>query len=262
MSAGRAATVQWSEDATIAYVRFGSPERANVIDDDLTASVAAAILEVQDRAHGIVLKTGGPTFCGGGDFGHLVELSEVPPDQIASRISGNIQSLIRTITRCPAPVIARVQGPAVGAGADIMMACDVIIASQEAWVRESWLRLGLIPALGGVLSLRSALGRGKAFDALVTGRDISAEECLAAGIFHRLVPAKDLDTELSAFLAELGQRGRESVRALKQLLRGQDAELLDAHFESAVSFQKELFTSPHFRRAIAAEKKRVGKKNS
>src|SRR5262249_56467597 len=117
-------------------------------------------------------------------------------------------------------VVGRLHGPAIGAGADLALACDIRVASTAAWIQEAWIRLGLVPALGGGFVLPSLLGASGALEAILTARRIPADECLRTGIFQRLVPPDRLDAEVASLTASIAGAAAAALPALQPPVPG------------------------------------------
>jgi 2-(1,2-epoxy-1,2-dihydrophenyl)acetyl-CoA isomerase len=236
--------IRCADDGGVVSITIDRPAVRNSLDRASVMALIAAF-DAQDDANCIVLRSVGSSFCSGGDLPHLERLA-ARPDEIRGSIEGSFQRLMRTIRAHPAPVIARVQGPAVGAGADLALACDLRVASTQAWLREPWIELGVISALGASANLFAAGGPGFALDVLLSGRKVPADEALARGIFQRVVAPDDLDAEVQTLVTRIAELDRDGVRAMKRLVKQVDDDDFDSALRAGVDHQERLMRSPQF----------------
>ena len=138
-----------------ALVVLDWPEKRNALGPDEANEVAAALraAAVQPEVRGIVL-TGNGAFCAGGDINGMVARADMPPEERRALVYSAYQGLISTLIELPVPTVAAVDGPAVGMGFDIALACDSRFIGPDGWCRQGWARIGLIPGTGGELLLR------------------------------------------------------------------------------------------------------------
>ena len=138
-----------------ALVVLDWPEKRNALGPDEATEVADALRDAAGRPgiRGVVL-TGNGAFCAGGDINGMVARAGQDPEQRRALVYGAYQGLIRTLLDLPVPTVAAVDGPAVGMGFDIALACDSRFIGPDGWCRQGWARIGLIPGTGGELLLR------------------------------------------------------------------------------------------------------------
>jgi enoyl-CoA hydratase/carnithine racemase len=139
-----------------AVVVLDWPDKRNALGPDEANEVAAALRAAAGRpgVRGVVL-TGNGAFCAGGDITGMVARADVTPEQRRAVVYGAYQRLIRTVIDLPVPTVAAVDGPAVGMGFDLALACDSRFVGPDGWCRQGWARIGLIPGTGGELLLRT-----------------------------------------------------------------------------------------------------------
>lgn len=223
MAAVKAVAVSEADGIATVEVRMAS--NGNSLTRQIAVELAAAVSDAAS-ARCIVLRTEGTIFCSGADLAMLEGLGA--PERAAEvrdYIYEGFQGLIMSIASSPVPVIARVQGPALGAGADLALACDLRIASENAWLEESWIKIGTISALGGAHTLAALLGPAGALDLLLTGRRMTAGEGANRGVFQRVVPSEHLDETVAAIAQTIASRDSAAVRAMKRLVRSGENEL-------------------------------------
>ena len=195
-------------------VTMAKPERRNAFDAPLIAELTAAFADVGD-AQAVVLAGDGPSFCAGADVDwqrSSVDLSYEENVEDAMRLYGMLQA----IDECPAPVVARVQGYALGGGSGLVACADVVLAGEDAVFGFSEVRLGIVPAVISPFVLRR-IGPGPARRLFLTGERFDAATALRIGLVHEVAPA--LDAAVEAVVADLLAGGPEAVRTAKRLVR-------------------------------------------
>jgi methylglutaconyl-CoA hydratase len=203
-------------DGDVLQVTLARPDRRNAFDDALIAALSDAFTNVGD-ARCVVLAGQGQSFCAGADV-------EWQRASIDLSLDENIEDAMRlyrmleAVDACPAPVVARVQGYALGGGSGLVSCCDIAIAAPDAVFGYSEVRLGIIPAVISPFVL-PRIGAGAARRYFLTGERFDAETALRIGLVHDV--ADDLDGAVAAVVEALLQGGPEAVRAAKRLVREQ-----------------------------------------
>lgn len=185
----------------------------NVLDMELTSELAAAV-EVVSRAADaklLVLTGSGKAFCAGVDVG------DHAADRVA-RTLGLFHGLVRSLMALPCPVVAALNGHALGGGLELAMACDFVIASDRAKLGQPEITLGVFPPVAAAL-LPRLVGPIRAMDLVLSGRTISAEEAQRIGLVSRVVPAEELDREIDGVLERFGALSGPVLRLTKRVLR-------------------------------------------
>ena len=152
----------------------------------------------------VVLTGAGKAFCAGGDMKRMETGTGLTPPEQRDEIRTN-HRIVKTIHEMEKPVIASVNGVAVGAGCDLVLACDMRIASEKARFGEVFANVGLVPDAGGTYFLPRLIGSAKAMELILTGRIIDAREADRIGLVNRVVPHDDLKKETMAFAEKLAQ---------------------------------------------------------
>lgn len=207
--------------AGVAQLTMNRPSVHNAFDEvmvaELTSAFAALVDDAQVRL--IVLAGAGRHFSAGADLQWMQRASQADEDW-NRRDAQRFAEMLACIQTCPKPVLARVQGAALGGGTGLVAACDIAIASDKARFAASEVRFGILPAVIGPY-LVNAIGRRQAQRLALLGAPIDAEQALALGLVHQLVPADDdlaaLDAAVDATLAALLQGGPEAQREVKRL---------------------------------------------
>jgi methylglutaconyl-CoA hydratase len=201
-------------DGPLLRVTIARPERRNAFDAALIAELADAFADVGD-ARAVVLAGDGPSFCAGADVDwqrSAIDLSYDENVEDAMRLYG----MLEAIDGCPAPVIARVQGYALGGGSGLVACCDVAIAGEDAVFGFSEVKLGIVPAVISPFVV-PRIGVGAARRYFLTGERFDATAALRIGLVHEI--AADLDAAVDRIVGELLSSGPQAVREAKKLLR-------------------------------------------
>ena len=209
-------TVQHEGYATLT---LNAAERRNALTVELVDELAHTIhVAARDRANRAVVLTGaGTVFCAGADRGMLAELIELGPEEIATRVYGHFQGLVRTIVDAEIPVIAAVNGAALGAGCDLALACDCRLVTPEARFEETWIKLGLLPGMGGMALLTPLVGLGMARNMLYRGESVGGKRALELGLAEAMTAENQSMAQLvECWIAPLLQAPRAALSSLKR----------------------------------------------
>jgi len=187
--------VQLEKHGGIAVVTLNSPETRNTLSSEREyAAIAGACHDIQrDKSIRAMILTGaGKAFCAGGNIKDMHERAEgrsIPPIDERCAYKEGIHRIALSLHHLEVPVIAAVNGPAIGAGLDLTCMCDIRIASEEAIFAESFVKIGIIPGDGGAWLLQRVVGLSKAAEMTFTGDPIDAQEALACGLVSKVLPA-------------------------------------------------------------------------
>jgi enoyl-CoA hydratase len=194
----------------IATITINRPDKLNALNDAVIAELGEAIARVEsDEAIRGVLLTGAGTkaFVAGADIAELAE--QGPFDGKARALAG--QAVFRRLERSRKPVVAAINGFALGGGCELAMACHIRLASENAKFGQPEVKLGICPGYGGTVRLPRLVGRGRALELLLTGGMIDAEEAFRIGLVNRVVPADRLIEESTALLRTILANGPLAV---------------------------------------------------
>jgi methylglutaconyl-CoA hydratase len=228
-------------DGDVLRVTIAKPERRNAFDAALIAELTEAFADVGD-ARAVVLAGDGPSFCAGADVEwqrSSIDLSYDENVEDALRL----YRMLETIDTCPAPVVARVQGFALGGGSGVVACADIVVAGPDAVFGFTEVRLGIIPAVISPFVL-DRIGSGAARRYFLTGERFAAETALRIGLVHEL--AEDLDGAVDLVVGDLLTGGPEAVRAAKKLIRERPFGVATAHLAAG------LRTSPEGQEGLRA----------
>ena len=236
-----AITSERSEDIVI--WRINRPEVRNAITglDVIDAFVDLARQAQDDKSVRVVILTGnGPAFSSGGNVKEIrreMTDSDKTPSELADWYRNGIQRIPLALYKMDVPLIAAVNGPAIGAGCDLACMCDIRIAAKSAIFSERFVKLGLIPGDGGSWLLPRTVGLSKACEMAFTGDMLSAEEALACGLVSKVASDDQLMDEAMKLARRIAVNPPISVRMAKQLIREGQYTGLESHLQMAAIMQ-------------------------
>jgi len=243
----------------IATITLNRPDARNPVGDPDVQEGLLAALERLDTEPGIrvaILTGAGTAFSSGGNVKRMGASSAGPaartPVQHRRHYRGGIQRLPLAFERAEVPIVAAVNGAAVGAGCDLACMCDVRIAGASARFAESFVKLGIIPGDGGAWLLPRVVGFARASEMALTGDMLNAEEALAAGLVSRVVPDAELMAAARGIAARIAANPPDAVRMTRRLLREAWNRGLDSVLELSAALQAIAHTTEDHREAMAA----------
>ncbi len=203
----------------IATITLNRPDKLNAFTGPMIDGWAKALADAQaDPNVNVVVVTGaGRAFCAGGDVARMGQGEPTALDH-KNQLWENIHRIPKTLEAMDKPVIAMVNGLAVGAGMGMCLMCDVRIASAEARFSTGYVKVGLVPGDGDTYFLPRLVGAAKALELLWTADFIEADEALRLGIVNRVVPAGDLQPQTYAFARQIADGPQVPVRMIKRLV--------------------------------------------
>ena len=192
--------------------------------DDCAELVGAVERAAGDPGVAALVITGaGSAFCAGGDLVAMRERRGIGPldSPLATRNNyrAGIQRIPEALWHCELPTIAAINGPAIGAGLDLALMCDIRIAAAGAKLASSFIKVGIVPGDGGAYFLPRAVGWSKAAEMMFTGEPLSADEALACGLVSRVVPAEQTLAQAQALAHRIAADPPQTLRLVKRLLR-------------------------------------------
>jgi enoyl-CoA hydratase/carnithine racemase len=242
----------------ITTITLNEPEQRNPISNrSLLQGVLDAIAAADaDRSTRVIILTGaGSAFSSGGNVKKMLDgggMADPLPGNTRINYKNGIQRLPLAFDALEIPVIAAVNGPAIGAGCDLALMADIRIAAQSAWFAESFVKLGIVPGDGGAWLLQRTVGYARAAEMALTGDSVTSQEALDWGLVSRVVP----DAELMETARELARRiaanPPHSVRMAKRMLKQARATSLADHLELTAAMQAIAHTTPEHREAVTA----------
>ncbi len=243
-------TIDFSSAGGIARLTLDRPDRLNSFTVEMHEEVADALARL-DGARVLVLTGAGRGFCAGQDLNDRA----VAPGQsvdLGESVEQRYNPLIRTLTALPFPVIARVNGVAAGAGANIALACDIVIAGRSAKFIQSFASIGLIPDSGGTWVLPRLVGQARALGLALTAEPLPAEKAAEWGLIWKAVDDDRLDEEVDALAARFAEAPTKGLARIKKMIRESWGHSLDEELDLQRDAMRELGFGDDYREGVAA----------
>ena len=243
-------TIEFKLEGGIARLTLNRPDRLNSFTVQMHEEVADALSQL-DEARVLVLTGAGRGFCAGQDLndravapGEAVDLGE--------SVELRYNPLVRRLVSLPMPVIARVNGVAAGAGANIALACDIVIAAKSAKFIQSFANIGLIPDSGGTWVLPRLVGQARALGLALTAEPLPAERAAEWGLIWKAVEDEALDAEVDALAARFASAPTRGLARIKQMIRESWEHSLGEELVLQRDAMRELGYSDDYREGVAA----------
>jgi enoyl-CoA hydratase/carnithine racemase len=242
---------------TVAVVTLNRPQVRNAINDSLRTEFVAVLerLDADEGVRAVVLTGAGKAFCAGGDISGMKERLSAPSGQVAFngwRRQGHTHRSVALLHGMPKVVIAAVNGAAAGLGCDMALACDFIVASEQASFIMSFVKRGLVSDGGGMYFLPRRVGLPRAKELIFSGRTVEAQEALAIGLADRVVAAERLVAEAAAWARELSRGSAASIAFSKAILDRTFESAEEQVFALGREAQAVCYTTAEHREAVAA----------
>jgi 2-(1,2-epoxy-1,2-dihydrophenyl)acetyl-CoA isomerase len=238
------------EPGPVARITLNRPDRLNSFTAQMHGELRDVLANLGE-ARVVVLTGAGRGFCAGQDLndravapGEAVDLGET--------VQACWNPLIRTLTSIPQPVIARVNGVAAGAGANIALACDIVVAAKSAKFIQSFSAIGLIPDSGGTWALPRLVGQARALGLALTGDPLPAERAAEWGMVWKAVEDEALDAEVDAVANKLASLPPLGLAAIKEMIRSSWQYSLDEELERQAGAMRRLGFTEDYREGVAA----------
>ena len=240
-----------THESGIMRITLDRPDKLNAIDGELARKLLLAFEEaaIVHDVRVVVLTGSGRAFCAGQD---LADPAVAPGSDLGMTIEHFYNPLIRAMRSLPKPILARVNGIAAGAGANLAFAADIVIAARSASFIESFARIGLLPDSGGTWMLPRLFGHARAVGIAMLGERISAEQAHAWGAIWQVVDDADLDGACDTLAATLAQAPTRALGAIKTAFDAAANSTLDAALDCEREFQRRLGASRDYREGVEA----------
>jgi enoyl-CoA hydratase/carnithine racemase len=243
----------YENDGPVASITLNRPERLNALTGRTMAEIgeALALFQADDDLNVAIVTGAGRGFCSGGDRKETAERMAGGglPGGGGLRPFQRAQQLFTTLDK---PVIAAINGPAMGGGMDLALWCDVRIASERASFGELYIDRGLVPDMGGLYLLPRVVGYARAAELLLTGDIIDARTALEIGLVNHVVPHDELQDRVRAMASRIAAKPSRGVRATKRALARLMAPDWERESDYHAALQTELLETPDFREADRA----------
>jgi methylglutaconyl-CoA hydratase len=228
------------------------PDKRNALDTALVEALHASLeqAELDAGARVVVIRGAGKDFCAGADLGELYASADHSPEQ-NERAAHRLGRVFVRLREIPKPTVAVVHGRALAGGAGLATACDIVVAAQSAQLGYPEIQRGFVPAMVMAI-LRRSVGEKRAFDLVATGRLLTAEEALAAGLVSRVVPDDSLEAETERIVTGLAGVSASAAALVKRLFYQIDGLPLADGIALGAKVNALARAHPDFRVAVAA----------
>jgi enoyl-CoA hydratase/carnithine racemase len=238
----------------IGKVTFTREKVLNALMPGLMQEVIEAVADLEQNPDvRVIVFTGrGRAFSSGADMTFLDELTKMKPNEIKNTVYTYFGGGIKAVKLCSKPTIASVNGMALGAGCEFALACDFRIASEKAAFSELWIKVGVIPPLGGMFLLPRLVGLSKATEMIMLGTRVEGHEAERIGLVNKVVPADQLEAETMKLARELADGPHLAYKVAKEGLRRGMESTLAAEWEFNFHAQSLLLDTDDFAEAVRA----------
>jgi 2-(1,2-epoxy-1,2-dihydrophenyl)acetyl-CoA isomerase len=247
-------TIQFELAEGIARLTLNRPDRLNSFNVQMHDEVREVLARVRDDAdcRVLVLTGAGRGFCAGQDLGDRAVAPGASTPDLGESIELRYKPLVLALRSLPKPVIAAVNGVAAGAGANIALACDLVIAAKSASFIQSFSKLGLVPDSGGTWSLPRLVGPARAIGLAFLGEKLSAEQAAAWGMIWRCVDDAELSGTVDQLARQLASAPTRGLARTKEAIYTSGGRTLEQQLDVERDFQRELGYSADYAEGVAA----------
>jgi 2-(1,2-epoxy-1,2-dihydrophenyl)acetyl-CoA isomerase len=247
-------SILFSSEGGIARITLNRPDRLNSFNDAMHAEVRDALARVRaESSSRVLLLTGaGRGFCAGQDLGDRAVAPGAEPVDLGASIERNYKPLILALRSLPLPVVCAVNGVAAGAGANIALACDIVLAAKSASFIQAFSKIGLIPDSGGTYFLPRLVGTARALGLSLLGDKLPAEQAAQWGLIWQCVDDAELRPTVDKLLAGLATAPTAGLAAAKRAIYGSAANTLEAQLDLERDVQRALGYGSDYKEGVAA----------
>lgn len=248
-------------DGRVALLTFNRDDVRNALtSSDLVSEIPSTIewCNANSDVSVLIMTGAGTAFSAGGNVKTMGERAKGPPHDLQQAYRRGIQRIPLALEQCDVPVIAAVNGPAIGAGFDMVNMCDIRIGSTNAQFGETFVNLGIIPGDGGAWFLTRLVGPQRAAELTLTGRIVKADEALALGLLLEVTEPDALVPRAKEIASKIAAKPPQAIRYAKRLLKLAQRQNLQEHLDVCSSFQAICHKTEDHQEALAAffEKRR------
>jgi 2-(1,2-epoxy-1,2-dihydrophenyl)acetyl-CoA isomerase len=244
-------TIDFKADGAIARITLNRPDRLNSFTAQMHQELRDALASLGD-ARVVVLTGAGRGFCAGQDLNERAVVPGGHPADLGVTVETGWNPLIETLTALPQPVIARVNGVAAGAGANVAFACDIVVAAKSAKFIQSFSAIGLIPDSGGSWILPRLVGQARALGLALTGEPLPAEQAAEWGLIWKAVEDEGLDAEVDGIANKLAALPPLGLAAIKSIIRSSWGRTLTQELHLQRDEMRRLGFTEDYREGVAA----------
>lgn len=246
-------TILFDVSGGVARLTLNRPDRLNSFNTAMHGEVREALARLEGGDARVLILTGaGRGFCAGQDLGDRAVAPGGAAVDLGESIEKNYKPLVRALRNLPMPVIAAVNGVAAGAGANIALACDMVIAAKSASFVQAFAKLGLVPDSGGTWFLPRLIGNARAIGLTFLGDKLPAEQAALWGLIWRCVEDAELAPTVDALAQQFAAAPTRGLARTKQAIYEGWGRTLDAQLDIERDYQRELGYSADYAEGVAA----------
>ena len=247
-------TILYQAADGVAMLTLNRPDKLNVFNEAMHGELARALdrVEADPTIRAVLLTGAGRGFCAGQDLGdRVIGEGDAPPD-LGATLDRWYNPLVRRICRLERPVVCAVNGVAAGAGANLALNCDIVLAARSAKFMEPFCKLGLVPDAGGTYILPRLVGAARARGLALLGETLTAEQAEAWGLIWRVVDDERLMDEALALARNLATQPTKGLGLIKRALLASASNSLDAQLDLERDLQREAGRTEDYREGVSA----------
>jgi len=237
-----------------AMITLNRPERLNSFNPEMHQRLRDALDEIERREEirAVLLTGAGRAFCSGQDLSERRTAPDAPPPDLGASLDSNFNPLVRRLRALPKPVVCAVNGVAAGAGANVALACDIVLAARSASFIQAFCKLGLVPDSGGTYFLPRLVGGARAMGLALLGDRLTAEEAERMGLIWKCVDDARLAEDSRALARHFATQPTRGLAAIKQALQASALNSLDQQLDLERDLQRALGRTADYREGVTA----------
>lgn len=239
------------KESGVATISLNRPDVYNALNDEITYELQDAFKAIaKDDSIRVIVFTGeGKAFCAGQD---LKATSGEGKRSFLESLHKRYNPIIRAMRNLPKPIVCRLNGVAAGAGCSLALACDIIVASEEATLVEVFINIGLVPDSGSSFFLPRLVGMARAFELCSTGQKIKAKEAVEIGLINKAVPVDQLDAAINEYTGYYANAPTKAIGLIKKMLNKSASSSLEEMLEYEAYAQEIAGSSADYKEGVKA----------
>lgn len=242
-------TILYTLADDVATIRLNKPDRMNALSSKMRLELMDALTKAQQEARAIVLTGAGRAFCSGQDLSDHKSIDDI---NLGQTLAEEYEPLLMMIYDCRLPTIAAINGAAAGAGANLALAADIVVAARSASFYQAFARIGLIPDAGGTYWMPRLVGSARAMGMSLLAEPIPAEKCADWGLIWDVVDDEVLETHVQGMAKRLAQGPTKTYTMIKKALRASPSNDLQSQLTLEAQYQGELGKTHDFAEGVQA----------
>jgi 2-(1,2-epoxy-1,2-dihydrophenyl)acetyl-CoA isomerase len=243
------ATIRLDIDNNVAALKLNRPTVKNALNVQMRAEITHAVRVAERNARVLVIGGAGDAFCSGQDLGDSGNATNL---DLERTLRDEYVPMLKAIFECKIPTISGVHGAAAGAGANLALAADIVIAAEDAYFIQAFTRIGLIPDAGGTYWLPRQMGAAKAMGAALFGDKITGRQAADWGMIYEAVPLAKFDSHVASRALHLSSGPTAAYQRVKSAIRGSFANTLDEQLALEAQLQGECGKTRDFQEGVLA----------